>query len=201
MQEFNTKRDPIAWVSEILEAARAAEGSHPERDPMRVALATADAAGRPSVRYVLLKGFGPDGFVFYTNYQSAKASDLKANPYAALAFHWWSTGVQLRARGRVERLSDTESDAYFGSRSRGNQLGAWASNQSRPLESREALEAQLATVAERFAGQDVPRPPHWGGYRLRPTRLEVWLNGDHRLHDRFEFEHGEGGWTGRRLSP
>lgn len=201
MSEFNAKRDPIAWVAEILEAAEAAEGGQPERDPMRVALATADAQGRPSVRYVLLKGFGPGGFVFYTNYQSAKAAELEANPHAALAFHWWSTGVQVRARGMVERLGDAESDAYFASRSRGSQLGAWASDQSRPLESREALEGQLAAVEARFEGRDVPRPPHWGGYRLRPTRLEVWLNGDHRLHDRFEFEHGEGGWTGRRLAP
>ncbi len=201
MSEANTERDPIAWVAEILEAAEAAEGGHPERDPMRVALATADADGRPSVRYVLLKGFGADGFVFYTNYGSSKAAELDANPHAALAFHWWSTGVQVRARGPVARLADAESDAYFASRSRGSQLGAWASDQSCPLESRAALEGQLKAVEARFEGQDVPRPPNWGGYRLSPIRLEIWLNGPHRLHDRFEFEPTESGWAGRRLAP
>lgn len=201
MSEANAERDPIAWVAEILEAAEAAEGGHPERDPMRVALATADAEGRPSVRYVLLKGFGPEGFVFYTNYGSAKAAELDANPHAALAFHWWSTGVQVRTRGSVERLSDAESDAYFASRSRGSQLGAWASDQSQPLESRAVLEAQLAEVERRFEGSDVPRPPSWGGYRLRPSQIEIWVNGAHRLHDRFEFQRSESGWAGRRLSP
>ena len=201
MSEANAERDPIAWVAEILEAAEAAEGGHPERDPMRVALATADAQGHPSVRYVLLKGFGPEGFVFYTNYQSAKAAELEANPFAALAFHWWSTGVQVRARGPVARLEPAESDAYFESRSRGSQLGAWASDQSRPLESRAVLEAQLEATEKRFEGETVPRPPHWGGYRLQPSRPEIWLNGAHRLHDRFEFERAEDGWTGRRVAP
>lgn len=201
VSEANTERDPIAWVAEILEAAEAAEGGQPERDPMRVALATADAEGHPSVRYVLLKGFGPEGFVFYTNYQSAKAGELDANPHAALAFHWWSTGVQVRARGSVARVSAAESDAYFASRSRGSQLGAWASDQSRPLVGRAALEAQLEAAEKRFEGAEVPRPAHWGGYRLRPSRLEIWLNGAHRLHDRFEFESAAEGWVGRRLAP
>lgn len=195
------ERDPIEWVAEILEEAEAAEGGHPERDPMRVALATADAAGHPSVRYVLLKGFGPAGFDFYTNYQSAKAAELRTNPFAALALHWWSIGFQVRTRGPVTRLSDAESDTYFASRSRGSQLGAWASDQSRPLESRAALEAQLAAVRERFEGQPVPRPPHWGGYRLDPQHIEIWRNGDDRLHDRFAFERNGEGWVARRLAP
>ena len=194
-------RDPLAWVRGLLDEAARAEGDHPERDPMRVALATADERGRPSVRYVLLKELGADGFVFYTNYQSRKATELEANPFAALAFHWWTTGVQIRAEGSVTRVSAAESDAYCASRARASQLGAWASDQSRPIASRRDLEAKLAEVDGRFEGQAVERPPHWGGYRLQPEALEIWINGEHRLHERYRYEREGGGWTARRLSP
>ncbi len=194
-------RDPIGWVAELLAEASASEEHHPDRDPMRVALATADSDGQPSVRYVLLKGFGPEGFVFYTNYESRKGLELATNPKAALAFHWWSTGVQIRAQGPVAKLSTEASDAYFAGRPRGSQLGAWASDQSRPLVSREHLKERLDELRRRFEGQDVPRPPHWGGYRLEPIRIEVWVNGDDRLHDRFLFERNDDGWDGARLAP
>ena len=194
-------RDPLQWVRRLLDEAVVAEGAHPERDPMRVALATADSRGVPSVRYVLLKELSAEGFVFYTNYGSRKASEMDANPHAALAFHWWTTGVQIRAVGPVAKVRAEESDAYFASRARPSQLGAWASDQSTPIGSRAELEAELAEVTARFAGREVDRPPHWGGYRLRPQTLEVWLDGAHRLHDRFHFERSDGGWTARRLSP
>lgn len=193
-------RDPLEWVGELLQQAADAE-TDPAIDPMRVALATADGNGQPAVRYVLLKGFGPAGFVFYTNYESRKAEDLAANPRAALAFHWWNTGVQVRVQGTVAKIEGAESDRYFASRSRGSQLGAWASAQSRPLASRAQLEELLEGTRKRFEGAEVPRPPHWGGYRLTPERLEVWLDGDDRLHDRFAFERSAEGWTGARLAP
>jgi pyridoxamine 5'-phosphate oxidase len=193
-------RDPLEWVGELLRQAADAE-TDPNIDPMRVALATADADGQPSLRFVLLKDFGREGFVFYTNYESHKAQQLAANPRAALAFHWWNTGVQIRAQGSVAKLPPAESDGYFAGRSRGSQLGAWASAQSRPLASRQRLAEQLAETRERFEGEDVPRPPHWGGYRLTPDRIEIWINGADRLHDRYAFEKGESGWSGTRLAP
>ncbi len=171
-------------------------------DPNAVALATADAEGRPSVRMVLLKGHGPDGFVIYTNRESRKAGEMAANPQGALLFHWKSLRRQIRIEGPVSLATDDESDAYFASRGRDSQLGAWASEQSRPLDSRETFEQRFAEMTAKFEGQDVPRPPHWGGYRVTPTRIEFWQDRAHRLHERRLFTRdGSGGWTEGLLFP
>lgn len=182
-----------AWLSE-------AEASEPN-DPNAVALATADAAGRPAVRMVLLKGHGRDGFVFYTNRESDKAQDLAANAQAALLFHWKSLRRQIRIEGDVTIASDTESDAYFASRGRDSRLGAWASDQSRPLASRATFEDRVAAAAAKFAGDDVPRPAHWGGYRVVPRRIEFWQDRAHRLHERRLFTRDGDGWREGLLYP
>jgi pyridoxamine 5'-phosphate oxidase len=189
--------DPIARFSAWLAEAEASEPN----DPNAMALATVDASGQPSVRMVLLKGVRADGFVFYTNQQSRKADDLRTVPRAALLFHWKSLRRQLRVEGAVSPVSDAEADAYFASRARISQLGAWASEQSRPLGSRATLEARLAEVTARFDGADVPRPPHWSGYRVAPERIEFWQDGAHRLHDREVYERDGGGWRTARLFP
>jgi pyridoxamine 5'-phosphate oxidase len=189
--------DPLALFDEWFAEARVSEIN----DPEAMALATADAAGQPSVRMVLLKGHGADGFVFYTNEQSAKGEQLEANPRAALLFHWKSLRRQVRIEGRVERVTSSEADAYFASRARDSQLGAWASDQSRPLDSRETFEQRFEQVASRFEGQEVPRPPHWGGYRVIPVRIEFWSDRPHRLHERRLFTRTEGGWTEGLLYP
>jgi pyridoxamine 5'-phosphate oxidase len=172
--------DPIRLFGAWLDEARATEPN----DPEAMALATADADGRPSVRMVLLKGHDDRGFVFYTNRDSRKAGELAANAHAALCFHWKSLRRQVRVEGRVEWASDAESNAYFATRSRDSQLGAWASDQSRPLDARETFEARFEAARARFAGGDVPRPPHWGGYRIVPARIELWSDRAHRLHER-----------------
>jgi len=182
--------DPFLRFAREYERAGASE----EFEVSRCALATADAEGRPSVRFVLLKGFDEDGFVFFTNLESPKAMDLAANPHAEIAFHWHTTGIQVRVRGLVSRVSDEESDAYFASRDRGSQLGAWASRQSRVLESREKLEAAVIEVAKRFRGVSVERPPFWGGYRIAPVAIEFWSNRDDRLHDRWLYERDGDSW-------
>ena len=170
-------------------------------DPNAVALATADAGGRPSVRMVLLKGHGPDGFVIYTNRESRKAGDLGANPHGALLFHWKSLRRQIRIEGPVKHATDAESDAYFASRGRDSRIGAWASEQSRPLDSRETFEQRVAEMTAKFEGQDVPRPPHWGGYRIVPTQLEFWQDRAHRLHERRLFTRRDGDWSEGLLFP
>ncbi len=170
-------------------------------DPNAVALATADAEGRPSVRMVLLKGHGPDGFVIYTNRESRKAGELAANPQGALLFHWKSLRRQIRIEGPVSWATDEESDAYFASRGRDSQLGAWASEQSRPLDSRETFEQRFVEMTAKFDGQDVPRPPHWGGYRVTPTRIEFWQDRAHRLHERRLFTRQDGNWSEGLLFP
>jgi pyridoxamine 5'-phosphate oxidase len=170
-------------------------------DPEAMALATADLAGRPSVRTVLLKGHGPDGFIFYTNEQSAKGDDLAANPRAALLFHWKSLRRQVRIEGLVEPASDAEADAYFASRARDSQLGAWASDQSRPLDARETFEQRLEETKRRFEGRDVPRPPHWRGYRVIAERIEFWTDRPYRLHERLLFTWNGGGWDEGLLYP
>jgi pyridoxamine 5'-phosphate oxidase len=188
--------DPIAQFQALFARARATE-----KDATAVALATADAAGRPSVRMVLLKGVDADGFVFYTNYGSRKAAELDVNPRAALGFHWPTIGVQVRVEGGVERVSAEESDAYFRTRPRESQLGAWASAQSMPLGSPAELRERFDRVSAEYAGREVPRPPFWGGYRLRPGRIEIWTEGEFRLHDRVAFTRDGAGWTVQRLYP
>ena len=189
--------DPFALFDEWLAEARASEVN----DPEAMALATAGTNGRPSVRMVLLKGHGPEGFVFYTNEQSAKAEQIAANPQAALLFHWKKLRRQVRVEGRVERVSGPEADAYFASRARDSQLGAWASDQSRPLDNRTTFEARFEEMKSRFEGQDVPRPPHWGGYRVVPERIEFWSDRPHRLHERRLFTQTGTGWTEGLLYP
>ena len=181
--------DPFALFDLWFADAQASEPN----DPNAFALATVDARGQPSVRMVLLKGHGPDGFIFYTNQQSRKASDLADAPQAAMLFHWKSLRRQVRVEGGVTTVDDATADAYFASRGRASQLGAWASDQSRILPDRNTLEQRFSDVSERFDGVDVPRPPHWSGYLIRPDRIEFWNDGADRLHDRQVFErHGEG---------
>ncbi|MEO0322835.1 MAG: pyridoxamine 5'-phosphate oxidase [Myxococcota bacterium] len=191
--------DPIARFREIQSAA-AARAAH---DPTLVALATADAEGRPSVRYVLLKDVDAEGrFVFFTNYTSRKGRELEANPHAALAFHWFELGVQVRVEGTVVRAPAAVSDAYFAARPRGSRIGAWASPQSQPIEDRDTLLARVRDTEARHPGDTIPRPSHWGGYQLTPSAVELWYDGQFRLHDRFRYERaGSEGWRATRLAP
>ena len=190
--------DPFALFDEWLAEAEASEPN----DPNAMALATADAAGSPTVRMVLLKGHGPEGFVFYTNEGSEKGRQLKENSSAALLFHWKSLRRQVRIEGEVERVPHEQADAYFATRSRDSQLGAWASDQSRPLESRELFEARYEEMKQRFEGQEIPRPPYWGGFRLVPHIFEFWQDRPHRLHERRVFlAQPEGAWDEGLLYP
>jgi pyridoxamine 5'-phosphate oxidase len=189
--------DPIALFDEWFAEARASEPN----DPEAMALATADGDGRPSARMVLLKGHGPGGFVFYTNEESAKGAELAANPQAALLFHWKSLRRQVRIEGTVQRVSNEDADAYFASRARDSQLGARASDQSRPLDARATFERRFEEVKQRFEGQEVPRPPQWGGYRVIPERIEFWSDRPHRLHERRLFVRDGDGWREGLLYP
>jgi len=189
--------DPFTLFDEWFAEARAGEPNEPEA----MAVATTGSDGQPSVRIVLLKAHGPAGFTFYTHEQSAKGEDLAENPRAALLFHWKSLCRQVRIEGRIERASDAEADAYFATRERDSQLGAWASDQSRPLESRATFERRFDEVKQRFAGQDVPRPATWGGYRVVPDRIEFWTAREHRLHERRLFARSGDGWSEGLLYP
>jgi len=170
-------------------------------EPTGMALSTVTSEGRPRVRMVLCKGVSEEGIRFFTNYESAKASELEANGFAAVAFWWDSLARQIRVEGSVERLSQAESEAYFAVRPRESQLGAWASPQSQPVASREALDALQSAAEERFAGGPVPCPPHWGGYLIRPERVEAWMGGLGRLHDRLVWERQGADWRLTRLAP
>lgn len=170
-------------------------------EPTGMCLSTANAEGRPSSRIVLLKHWDRRGFVFYTNYTSRKSRELHDNPFAALLFWWDRLRRQVRVEGRVERVPERESDAYFASRPRGSQLGAWASQQSRPLDSRETLSRRVDELDKEFGNGPIPRPPHWGGFRLVPDYLEFWDDGAHRLHDRIIYEKQGQNWHTDRLYP
>lgn len=189
--------DPIAEFCAVFERA----AINAPVDHVAVTLATATPEGRPSARIVLLRVVDDRGFVFFTNYESRKAMDIARNPHAALCCYWPWLDEQVRIEGVVERATDAESDVYFAGRPRGSQIGAWASAQSRTLQSREALEQQYRDVEARYAGTSVPRPPHWGGYRLVPERIEFWRAGTYRLHNRVVYTRQGGTWQHELLYP
>lgn len=189
--------DPFALFEAWLTEARASEPN----DPDAMAFASVDAAGRPSVRMVLLRRHGPDGFGFFTHLDSRKGRELRANPVGALAIHWKSLRRQVRAEGRVEQVSEAEADAYFAGRGRESRIGSWASDQSQPLADRETFEGRFAEMERKFQDQDVPRPPRWSGFRLIPERIEFWSDRAHRLHERRLFERINGGWSEGLLYP
>jgi pyridoxamine 5'-phosphate oxidase len=187
--------DPFALFSTLFERA-----SSECNEPEAMVLSTVDLDGRPAGRYVLLKGVDAGGFVFYTNLESRKAAALAANPRAALTFYW-PPQTQVRIEGDVERVTDAEADAYFATRVRASQVGAWASRQSAPLSSRTELDERIREIEARFAGTTVPRPPHWSGYRVVPTSIEFWTRDVARLHERVLFQRADGGWTRSLLFP
>jgi len=195
--DLDAIQDPFALFAQWFEHARA----HEPNDPDAMALATVDADGLPDVRTVLCRGMGPEGLVFYTNHESAKGRQLTAHPRAAGLFHWKSLRRQARFRGGVSPVDAATSDAYFRARPRLSQIGAWASEQSRPLDARATLEARVEEFSHRFGEAPVPRPPHWGGFRLVPDEIELWADGAFRLHDRVRFTRSGDGWTRRRLYP
>ncbi|HEY9521385.1 MAG TPA: pyridoxamine 5'-phosphate oxidase [Methyloceanibacter sp.] len=197
--DFTAATDPLAVFSSWMEEAEKTEPS----DPNAMALATVDAEGVPNARMILLKGSDERGFVFYTNCQSAKGLELTAAPKAALLFYWKSLHRQIRVRGPIEKVSDAEADAYFATRSRESRIGAWASQQSRPLESRRDLDEAVAKRTSEFEGKDVPRPDYWRGYRVIPLEIEFWHHRPHRLHDRMSFRRAspDAPWVKTRLYP
>ncbi|MBU4527728.1 MAG: pyridoxamine 5'-phosphate oxidase [Hoeflea sp.] len=195
--DFTEAAEPYRLFAEWLKDATASEPN----DPNALALATVDADGLPDVRMVLLKGFDERGFVFYTNFESAKGQEILGSMKAAMCFHWKSLRRQVRVRGPVEQVSDAEADEYYASRPRGSRIGAWASKQSRPLESRFALEKAVAEYTARHAIGEIPRPPHWSGFRIVPQSIEFWHDRPFRLHDRVVFTRNADDWDKTRLYP
>lgn len=196
---ISVREDPFALFAAWMDEAKKSEPN----EPNAMAVASVDAHGHPNVRMVLLKEAGANGFVFFTNYESAKGTEYLANPYAALCFHWKSTAKQVRARGPIAKVSDAESDAYFATRAKDSQIGAWASLQSRPMDGRFAFEKQVAKYAAKYALTTVPRPPYWGGFRVTPLAIEFWRNRPFRLHDRLVYrrEAPDAPWRTERLFP
>jgi pyridoxamine 5'-phosphate oxidase len=198
LRETDVDPNPFGQFRSWLEQALAA--NLPQ--PVGMALATATLQGEPSVRLVLLRGFDERGFVFFTNYESRKAQDLESNPQAALVFYWAELDRQVRIEGKVERVSAEESDAYFRTRERGSRLGAWVSPQSQVIASRQVLENRMEELGAKYRDSDVPRPPHWGGYRVIPISIEFWEGRPNRLHDRLRFRRADGNsWILERLAP
>lgn len=197
--DFTAATEPFRLFSEWYSDAEQAEIN----DPNAVALSTVDESGMPNVRMVLLKDFDEHGFVFYTNYESQKGCEILSSEKAAMCFHWKSLRRQIRVRGPVEKVTDAEADAYYQSRPRGSRIGAWASKQSRPLESRFALEKAVAEYTARFAIGEIPRPAHWSGFRIQPTYIEFWHDRPFRLHDRLIFKRAtpQDPWTTEKYYP
>jgi pyridoxamine 5'-phosphate oxidase len=198
-QDFTTRDEPFQLFADWLEEAKATEPN----DPTAMSVATVDGDGLPNVRMTLLKGFDERGFVFYTNFESQKGTEILASRKAALGFHWKSLRRQVRLRGPVEVVSEEEADAYYKSRPRDSRIGAWASQQSRPLESKFALEKAVARYAAKYAIGNVPRPPYWSGFRVKPVYIEFWKDGAFRLHDRVVFRRDgdDDAWSKSRLYP
>jgi pyridoxamine 5'-phosphate oxidase len=197
LSESDVHASPVAQFSQWWDEAIASEIV----EVNAMTLSTITTAGRPSARIVLLKGFDEKGFVFYTNYESDKGQQLDAKPYASLVFFWKELERQVRIEGKCERVSSEESDEYFYSRPLGSRLGAWASPQSRVIETREILDKNAAALLERYASGEVPRPSHWGGYRVVADTIEFWQGRSNRLHDRIKYSHLDGAWTIERLAP
>lgn len=199
MTDINqTETDPFAWFQRWMTEAEASEPS----DPNAMTVVTVGPGGKPSARTILLKGVDPRGFVFFTNTHSRKGNELGDNPLISLLFYWKSLGRQIRIEGLVEAVTAAEADAYYATRPRISRLGAWASDQSRPLSERAELERRLQDFEDKYPGEDIPRPPHWSGYRVLPDRFEFWQNMPFRLHDRTIFERAsDGGWTRGKLFP